>query len=119
MGTSEAVDIDLVRGAREGLGAKNTLLIDAGCVYDARTALRRAHAFAEFSPEWFEEPLREDDIDGYVWLRDRSPIPIAAGEGECGREVVSRRSSISGHSTSIRSIYRGAGSLTPRTSARE
>ncbi len=38
------------------------------------------------SPEWFEEPLREDDIEGYVWLRDRSPIPIAAGEGECGRE---------------------------------
>jgi L-rhamnonate dehydratase len=85
MGTSEAVDIDLVRGARAGL-ADATLLIDAGCVYDARTALRRAHAFAEYRPEWFEEPLREDDIDGYVWLRDRSPIPIAAGEGECGRE---------------------------------
>ena len=85
MGTSEAVDIDLVRGAREGLG-NAMLLIDAGCVYDARTALRRAHAFAEFKPEWFEEPLREDDIEGYVWLRDRSPIPIAAGEGECGRE---------------------------------
>ena len=66
--------------------ATRTLLIDAGCVYDARTALRRAHAFAEYQPEWFEEPLREDDIDGYVWLRDRSPIPIAAGEGECGRE---------------------------------
>src|SRR5438477_347497 len=85
MGTSEAVDIDLIRGAREGLGSA-TLLIDAGCVYDARTALRRAHAFAEYKPEWFEEPLREDDVDGYVWLRDRSPIPIAAGEGECGRE---------------------------------
>jgi len=85
MGTSEKVDIDLVRGAREGLG-NATLLIDAGCVYDARTALRRAHAFAEFQPEWFEEPLREDDISGYRWLRDRSPIPIAAGEGECGRE---------------------------------
>src|SRR5437660_3573946 len=85
MGMSEAVDLDLIRGAREGLG-RGTLLIDAGCVYDARTALRRAHAFAEYEPEWFEEPLREDDIDGYVWLRDRSPIPIAAGEGECGRE---------------------------------
>src|SRR5437588_2252417 len=67
MGTSEAVDLDLVRGARAGLGAA-TLLIDAGCVYDARTALGRANAFAEYLPEWLEEPLREDDVEGYVWL---------------------------------------------------
>jgi len=85
MGESEPVDIDLVRGAREGLGDA-TLLIDAGCVWDARTALRRAHAFSEYNIEWLEEPLRESDVDGYVWLRDRSPVPIAAGEGECGRE---------------------------------
>jgi len=63
------------------------LLIDAGCVWDARTALRRAHAFAAYNIEWLEEPLRENDIDGYVWLRDRSPVPIAAGEGECEREA--------------------------------
>ena len=86
MGTSEAVDIDLVRGAREGMGADGTLLIDAGCVWDARTALKRAHAFADYNIGWLEEPLREDDVDGYVWLRDRSPVPIASGEGECGRE---------------------------------
>lgn len=85
MGQSESVDIDLVRGAREGAGDA-TLLIDAGCVWDARTALRRAHAFADYNIEWLEEPLRESDVDGYVWLRDRSPVPIAAGEGECGRE---------------------------------
>lgn len=86
MGESEAVDRDLVQGAREGIGDEATLLIDAGCVWDARTALRRAHAFAEQRAEWLEEPLRQDDIEGYRWLRDRSPIPIAAGEGECGRE---------------------------------
>ncbi len=86
MGQSEQVDIDLVRGAREGIGPDATLLIDAGCVWDARTALRRAVAFAEFRPEWLEEPLRPDDVAGYRWLRDRSPIPIAAGESECGRE---------------------------------
>lgn len=85
MGTSEQVDIDLVRGAREGLG-EATLLIDAGCVWDARTALRRAKAFEQFSPEWLEEPLRQEDVEGYRWLRDRSPVPVAAGEGECGRE---------------------------------
>jgi L-alanine-DL-glutamate epimerase-like enolase superfamily enzyme len=86
MGESEAVDIDLVSGAREGLGGA-TLLVDAGCVWDARTALRRAHAFADYNIEWLEEPLREADIEGYVWLRDRSPVPIASGEGECGREA--------------------------------
>jgi len=85
MGQSERLDRELAAGAREGLG-QHTLLIDAGCVWDARTALQRAQAFAEYRAEWLEEPLREDDIEGYVWLRDRSPIPIAAGEGECGRE---------------------------------
>jgi L-alanine-DL-glutamate epimerase-like enolase superfamily enzyme len=85
MGQSEELDLDLVRGAREGAG-NATLLIDAGCVWDARTALRRAQAFAQFNVEWLEEPLRPGDIEGYVWLRERSPVPIAAGEAECGRE---------------------------------
>ena len=86
MGQSEALDLELVRGAREGIGEDNTLLIDAGCVWDARTALTRARAFAEFDIEWLEEPLRPSDVEGYAWLRDRSPVPIAAGEEECGRE---------------------------------
>ena len=85
MGESEALDIELVRGGREGIGGENTLLIDAGCVWDARTALRRAEAFDDYGIGWLEEPLEQDDIDGYVWLRDRSPVLIAAGEGECGR----------------------------------
>src|SRR5262245_37963772 len=40
MGQSEQLDIELVAGARDGLG-EATLLVDAGCVWDARTALRR------------------------------------------------------------------------------
>jgi L-rhamnonate dehydratase len=84
MGKSEALDIELVKGAREGIG-DGELLIDAGCVWDARTALRRAEQFRDFNIGWLEEPLHQDDLDGYVWLRDRSPVPIAAGEGECGR----------------------------------
>jgi L-alanine-DL-glutamate epimerase-like enolase superfamily enzyme len=85
MGQSEALDIELVRGAREGMG-DGMVLIDAGCVWDTRTALRRAHAFAEYGIEWLEEPLRQANVEGYAWLRDHSPVPIAAGEGECGRE---------------------------------
>jgi L-alanine-DL-glutamate epimerase-like enolase superfamily enzyme len=85
MGQSESLDLELVEGARSGIG-NATLLIDAGCVWDARTALRRAQSFVQFNLGWLEEPLRPDDLEGYVWLRDRSPIPIAAGEEECGRE---------------------------------
>lgn len=85
MGNNEALDIELVAGARKGIGEEGTLLIDAGCVWDARTALQRTESFKEFRLGWLEEPLQQDDVNGYVWLRDRSPIPIAAGEGECGR----------------------------------
>ena len=86
MGQSEGLDIELVRGARDGVGDNALLLIDAGCVWDARTALSRARAFSQFNIGWLEEPLRPGDVEGYVWLRDRSPVPIAAGEEECGRE---------------------------------
>jgi L-rhamnonate dehydratase len=85
MGQSESLDMELVRGAREGIG-DGTLLIDAGCIWDARTALRRAEGFKQYNIEWLEEPLRPDDVEGYRWLRDRSPVPIAGGEEECGRE---------------------------------
>jgi L-alanine-DL-glutamate epimerase-like enolase superfamily enzyme len=85
MGETEALDIELVRGAREGIGDDSDLLIDAGCVWDARTALNRAHSFAYYNIGWLEEALMPDDVDGYAWLRDRSPVPIAAGEEECGR----------------------------------
>jgi len=85
MGPDLKVDLDLVRGAREGIG-DGLLMVDAGCVWDARTALQRANAFHKYGLTWLEEPLRSNDIDGYKWLRDRFPIPIAGGEQECGRE---------------------------------
>jgi L-alanine-DL-glutamate epimerase-like enolase superfamily enzyme len=87
MGASDAVDLDLVRGARRGLGDDATLLIDAGCVWDARTALQRSEAFADYKLGWLEEPLSPDDYEGYRWLRDRARVPIAAGEEECGRQA--------------------------------
>jgi L-rhamnonate dehydratase len=86
MGQSEALDNELVAGARKGIGDDGVLLIDAGCVWDARTALQRAHSFARHNIGWLEEPLRPDDYEGYRWLRDRSPVPIASGEEECGRQ---------------------------------
>ena len=73
-------------GARRGLGPETALLVDAACVYpDARTALARAKSFEKYDLFLLEEPLYPDDLEGYRWLRDRSPVAIVAGENSHGR----------------------------------
>ena len=85
MGQSEALDIALVREAREGLGDVPDLMIDAGLCFDAKTAIQRARAFEPYRPYWFEEPLLPDDYAGYARLSAASTLRIAAGEEEGGR----------------------------------
>lgn len=82
MGQDEATDLALVREARRGAGEEVDLLVDAGQVWDWRTALKRAQQFAEYGIFWLEEPLHPADLAGYARLSAASPIPIAAGEAE-------------------------------------
>ena len=86
MGRDEATDIGLVREGRKGLGDVADLLIDAGLVWDAKTAIQRARAFADYNIFWLEEPLRPDDYDGYAKLSAASHLRIAAGEEESSRQ---------------------------------
>ena len=85
MGESEKVDLDLVEGARRGVGPDNDVLIDAGCCWDTLTAIRRARQFEDYGILWLEEPLQQDNLEGYMKLSNASRIPIAAGEGDAGR----------------------------------
>jgi L-alanine-DL-glutamate epimerase-like enolase superfamily enzyme len=82
MGLNEAVDVALVREARRGAGDEVDILVDAGQVWDWKTALTRARQFHEFGIFWLEEPLHPEDVAGYGRLVDASPVPIAAGEAE-------------------------------------
>src|SRR5437764_12313490 len=85
MGQDAATDVALVREARRGLGPKPDLMIDAGLVYDAKTAIQRARAFEPYDLYWFEEPLGPDDYEGYAKLSAATPMRIAAGEEESER----------------------------------
>jgi L-rhamnonate dehydratase len=85
MGQDERTDIALVREGRKGLGDGADLLIDAGLVWDSKTALQRARAFEEYDIFWLEEPLRPDDYDGYRKLARATDVRIAAGEEESNR----------------------------------
>jgi L-rhamnonate dehydratase len=85
MGRDAATDVALVREARAGLGPDPDLMIDAGLVFEAKTAIQRARAFEPYNLFWFEEPLLPDDYLGYAKLSAASPLRIAAGEEESER----------------------------------
>lgn len=85
MGQNEETDIALVREARAGLGDQVDLMIDAGLVWDAKTAIQRARSFSEYRIFWLEEPLHPDDYEGYRKLSQATDVRIAAGEEESER----------------------------------
>lgn len=87
MGQNEKLDLELVEGARRGVGDQYDVLIDAGCCWDTITAIRRAQQFEAYNILWLEEPLAQDNVDGYGKLTKVSKIPIAAGEGDAGRHA--------------------------------
>lgn len=87
MGRDRETDVALVREARRGLGADAELMIDAGQVWNAKTAIQRTRAFAEYDLFWLEEPLHPDDYAGYRKLAAATDMRIAAGEEESGRQA--------------------------------
>jgi L-rhamnonate dehydratase len=90
MGQNADTDMKLVASARQGLGDKVDLMVDAGLVWDVKTAIQRARTFSEFDIFWLEEPLMPDDYDGYRKLSQATDIRIAAGEQESGRHTFRR-----------------------------
>jgi D-galactarolactone cycloisomerase len=89
---NDATDDAIVRAAREAIGNECELMVDAGgsdafWPHGYKWALNKSHMLASYGVTWFEEPLRPDDIDGFVELTRHSPVKIASGE------VLTRRQS--------------------------
>lgn len=89
---SAALDEEIVAAARQAAGEQARLFVDAGAS-DAlwpnglKWALNSAEMLRKYRVEWFEEPLRPDDMQDYVELRRASLVPVAGGE------VLTRRQS--------------------------
>lgn len=82
IGTDPAADIERVRSAREAIGPRAGLFVDANGAYGRKEALAKAAAFAELGVSWFEEPVSSDDLEGLRLIREHAPpgMRIAAGE---------------------------------------
>ena len=75
-------DEEIVAAARAA-SREVDLMIDLAMTWETAThSLRMARRLEQYGLRWIEEPIWPDDLDAYVWLTDRSPVPIAAGEAE-------------------------------------
>lgn len=75
-------DIRHIRAVREAIGDDMKLMIDANHAYSLIEAHQLIDKIQDLNIGWFEEPLINEDYDGYAELRKSGKIPIAAGECE-------------------------------------
>jgi L-alanine-DL-glutamate epimerase-like enolase superfamily enzyme len=79
-----AHDIRVCQAVRKAVGDDFRLMLDSTWSYDYTDALRVGRAIEEMGYYWFEDPLADEDIYGYVKLRQKLDIPIMATEFPAG-----------------------------------
>jgi len=73
--------VEVVAACREAVGPDFVMMVDVCyCWSNAKEALRVLKQLEPYDLFFLETPLRIDDLEGYAFLHDRSPIQIAAGE---------------------------------------
>jgi L-alanine-DL-glutamate epimerase-like enolase superfamily enzyme len=87
IGRDPQADRHRVEAAREAIGPRADLFVDANGAYSRKQALAQAQTFAEMSVCWFEEPVSSDDLAGLRLLRDRAPAGMDIAAGEYGYET--------------------------------
>ena len=88
---STQLDEEIVKTARRIVGDEVELMIDAGASdrfwpHGYKWALETAKMLHDYSVAWFEEPLRPDDMAGYMKLTEHAPLPISACEALTRRQ---------------------------------
>ena len=77
-----AEDEARVRGVREAVGDAVELMVDANCLMNLDTAVRWCERFEPYRLMWFEEPIKHNDPHLLAQLRNKTRVPIAAGQWE-------------------------------------
>ncbi|MCA0932503.1 mandelate racemase/muconate lactonizing enzyme family protein [Lutimonas saemankumensis] len=75
-------DYENVKKVRSMIGDEIELMIDSNHAYSLKEAVSLARKLEPLNISWFEEPLSPEFYDQYRELREKTTIPIAAGECE-------------------------------------
>ena len=88
-------DIRRLNKCREALGSGVKIMMDANQGMDVPGAVALIHAVEHLGIHWFEEPVRNDDFEGYATIHGKTKISLAMGEREYStvalRELIGRR----------------------------
>jgi muconate cycloisomerase len=76
-------DIDLLALARQVMGEKVDLRVDANGAWSAEEAEERIATMVPYSISAVEQPVAKEDIHGLRWLTERAPVLVIADESLC------------------------------------
>lgn len=81
-GVNPKKDEEIVALARERMGPDTWLMIDVGRYvnWSVSYAIRMGRVLQKYDIYWLQEPLPQDDLDGYAELCRALDVPVAAGE---------------------------------------
>ena len=75
-------ELPRLRAVRQAIGDTVELMVDLNAGYHALDAMQAVELWREFNIRWLEEPVSPNETTAMQRIRDRSSIPIAAGENE-------------------------------------
>jgi len=120
-GRSVEADVERLAAVREAMGEEFLVACDANQGYSIDEAVAFAETAREYDIEWFEEPVAwYDQYEGMRTVRQRTGVPVAAGQSEstpsaCRRlvdggsvDVLNLDSSLAGGPTSWLKVARMA-----------
>ena len=72
--------LDCIEAVRNAVGYEVDLLIEAHGRFDVQTGIKIANEVAPFKPMLLEEPVPPNNLEALAAVREKSPVPISAGE---------------------------------------
>ena len=82
------MDVEACIAVREAVGPEVGLMLDPYHFYSREQALYIAKELEKLDFLWLEEPMDESAMDSYIWLTQKTSLPLCGPETVLGKERV-------------------------------
>ncbi|MEK4228091.1 mandelate racemase/muconate lactonizing enzyme family protein [Solibacillus sp. FSL H8-0538] len=96
VGRDVASDVARIKAVRERVGDEIAIRVDVNQGWvNSSTTMQALRELEKIGLDWLEQPVRADDIDGMVEIKEKTTIPMMIDEGVRGvcemREIIAKR----------------------------